>query len=201
MARNLSKSILLLFFGVVICCGIYPFVLWAIGQMPFLSRRTAAWSKALTGNSRLAAHRPALHEGRVLPAEAFGRLLRRLGLRLVGAGGLELRPARQGRPHAGTYRDLQERSEGGQARGAGHREPGSERISSRATAHRRPVGGPPQRLGPRLGQGGPDARSLRGRMGEDAPGPRRQMGQGEPGYPEAAGDRPRRHILREFLEG
>ena len=33
MARNLWKSILLLFFGVVICCGLYPFVLWAIGQI------------------------------------------------------------------------------------------------------------------------------------------------------------------------
>lgn len=32
MARNLSKSILLLFFGVIICCGVYPLVLWAIGQ-------------------------------------------------------------------------------------------------------------------------------------------------------------------------
>ena len=35
MARNLSKSILLLFFGVVICCGIYPLVLWAVGQIAF----------------------------------------------------------------------------------------------------------------------------------------------------------------------
>jgi K+-transporting ATPase ATPase C chain len=35
MARNLWKSILLLFFGVVICCAVYPFVLWAIGQIFF----------------------------------------------------------------------------------------------------------------------------------------------------------------------
>jgi len=33
MARNILKSILLLFFGVVICCGIYPFVLWVAGQI------------------------------------------------------------------------------------------------------------------------------------------------------------------------
>ena len=33
MGRNLSKSILLLFFGVVICCGIYPFALWVVGQI------------------------------------------------------------------------------------------------------------------------------------------------------------------------
>ncbi len=35
MWRYLSKSILLLVFAVVICCGIYPLVLWAIGQTIF----------------------------------------------------------------------------------------------------------------------------------------------------------------------
>ena len=33
MGRNISKSILLLFFGVVACCLIYPLILWAIGQI------------------------------------------------------------------------------------------------------------------------------------------------------------------------
>jgi K+-transporting ATPase ATPase C chain len=33
MARNIWKSILLLFFGVVVCCLIYPFIVWAIGQI------------------------------------------------------------------------------------------------------------------------------------------------------------------------
>jgi len=33
MARNLLKSILLLLFAVVICCLIYPFAVWAIGQI------------------------------------------------------------------------------------------------------------------------------------------------------------------------
>jgi K+-transporting ATPase ATPase C chain len=33
MVRHLSKSILLLVFAVVICCGLYPLVLWAIGQI------------------------------------------------------------------------------------------------------------------------------------------------------------------------
>jgi len=32
MGRDISKSILLLFFGVIICCAIYPFVLWVVGQ-------------------------------------------------------------------------------------------------------------------------------------------------------------------------
>jgi len=35
MLKNISKSLWLLFFTVVICCGIYPFVLWAIGQTFF----------------------------------------------------------------------------------------------------------------------------------------------------------------------
>jgi K+-transporting ATPase ATPase C chain len=32
MQQYISKSIMLLFFAVVICCGIYPAVLWVIGQ-------------------------------------------------------------------------------------------------------------------------------------------------------------------------
>jgi potassium-transporting ATPase KdpC subunit len=35
MGRHISKSLWLLFFAVVICCGIYPAVLWAIGQTFF----------------------------------------------------------------------------------------------------------------------------------------------------------------------
>jgi K+-transporting ATPase ATPase C chain len=35
MARHLSKSLLLLAFSVVICCGIYPLAVWAIGQTVF----------------------------------------------------------------------------------------------------------------------------------------------------------------------
>src|SRR5450755_4866368 len=35
MLKNIFKSLWLLFFTVVICCGIYPLVLWAIGQTFF----------------------------------------------------------------------------------------------------------------------------------------------------------------------
>lgn len=35
MRQYISKSIMLLFFAVVICCGIYPAALWAIGQSIF----------------------------------------------------------------------------------------------------------------------------------------------------------------------
>ncbi len=35
MMKYLSKSVLLLIFGVVICCIIYPLVLWVIGQTLF----------------------------------------------------------------------------------------------------------------------------------------------------------------------
>jgi K+-transporting ATPase ATPase C chain len=35
MMRYLSKSVLLLIFGVVVCCVIYPLVLWVIGQVLF----------------------------------------------------------------------------------------------------------------------------------------------------------------------
>lgn len=35
MRQYISKSVMLLFFSVVICCGIYPAVLWGIGQSIF----------------------------------------------------------------------------------------------------------------------------------------------------------------------
>jgi potassium-transporting ATPase KdpC subunit len=35
MGQYISKSLWLLFFSVIICCGIYPAVLWAIGQTVF----------------------------------------------------------------------------------------------------------------------------------------------------------------------
>ena len=35
MWQSISKSIQLLFFAVIICCGIYPLALWAIGQAFF----------------------------------------------------------------------------------------------------------------------------------------------------------------------
>ncbi len=35
MMRHLSKSILLLGFTLVVCCGVYPLVIWAIGQTVF----------------------------------------------------------------------------------------------------------------------------------------------------------------------
>jgi len=35
MGRDISRSIILLFFGVIICCAIYPLVIWAIGQAVF----------------------------------------------------------------------------------------------------------------------------------------------------------------------
>ena len=35
MMKYLSKSVLLLIFGVVICCIIYPLALWVIGQTLF----------------------------------------------------------------------------------------------------------------------------------------------------------------------
>src|SRR5580658_11306301 len=38
MKQYISKSLWLLFFSVVICCGIYPLVLWAIGQTVFPSQ-------------------------------------------------------------------------------------------------------------------------------------------------------------------
>src|ERR1700730_4064786 len=35
MSRYISKSVLLLTFSVVICCGIYPLLLWVVGQTVF----------------------------------------------------------------------------------------------------------------------------------------------------------------------
>ena len=93
MIRNLSKSILLLFFGAVICCSSIPLSSGPSDRLPSPSEANGSMVKGPgREDSRLAAHRPALHEGRVFPAEAFGALLRRLGLRRPRSGGLELRP-------------------------------------------------------------------------------------------------------------
>src|SRR4029077_8720982 len=42
MSRYISKSVLLLTFSAAICCGIYPLLLWVVGQTIFPFRRSAA---------------------------------------------------------------------------------------------------------------------------------------------------------------
>ena len=65
-------------FSVVICCGIYPAVLWAIGQtlLPFQANGSIVQRTGRQGG-RLAADRPAVHQGRILSAAAVGGLVRR----------------------------------------------------------------------------------------------------------------------------
>ncbi len=50
MMRYLSKSALLLIFGVVICCVIYPLVLWVIGQTLFPFQSNGSMLKGPDGN-------------------------------------------------------------------------------------------------------------------------------------------------------
>ena len=76
MGQYISKSLWLLFFSVVICCGIYPAVLWAIGQTVFPFQANGSIVQGPRWQSgRLPADRPAVYQGRILPAAAVGSLL------------------------------------------------------------------------------------------------------------------------------
>jgi len=50
MGRDISKSIVLLFFGVIICCVIYPFVLWVVGQVVCPFEANGSMLKGPDGN-------------------------------------------------------------------------------------------------------------------------------------------------------
>ena len=50
MARNLFKSIVFLFFGVIICCAIYPAVLWVVGQVVCPFEANGSMVKGPDGN-------------------------------------------------------------------------------------------------------------------------------------------------------
>ncbi len=71
MARDISRSILLLLFALVICCLLYPLVLWAIGQVACPFEANGSMIKGPDGKVVGSRHRPAFHERRVFPAEAL----------------------------------------------------------------------------------------------------------------------------------
>ena len=48
--KSISKSILLLIFTIVLCCGVYPIVLWAIGQTVFPFQANGSLLKGPDGN-------------------------------------------------------------------------------------------------------------------------------------------------------
>ena len=50
MGRNIAKSIILLFFGVVICCAFYPLVLWVVGQVVCPFEANGSMVKGPDGN-------------------------------------------------------------------------------------------------------------------------------------------------------
>src|SRR5476649_18041 len=50
MGKIISKSVWLLGFTVVLCCGIYPLVLWAIGQTVFPFQANGSMLKDPAGN-------------------------------------------------------------------------------------------------------------------------------------------------------
>src|ERR1700722_3824132 len=50
MLKHLSKSLWLLFFAVVLCCGLYPAILWAIGQTFFHFQVNGSLLKDPNGN-------------------------------------------------------------------------------------------------------------------------------------------------------
>jgi len=100
MFRYLAKSLLLLVLTVVICCIIYPLLIWGIGQVFFPSQANGSLLKGPDGNivgSKLIAQ--TLHQGRVFSAAPFGRVLRRFRV-----GGVNVRCFQLSAPEPGGYR-------------------------------------------------------------------------------------------------
>ena len=109
MLRYLAKSVLLIAIAVVIMCGVYP--LHPVGHRPDVvpvpGERQHRARRRRQGD-RLAAGRPALHQGRVLPAASVGGLVRRDRLDLVGLRALQLCAARPRRARDRADRDLRD---------------------------------------------------------------------------------------------
>ena len=95
----------------VICCGVYPGVLWAIGQtcFPFQVERQHRARRRRQGH-RLAAGRPAVHQGRVFPAASVGGVVTTPPPRPRRRWRLELRAARPRRARDRADRDLRRRT-------------------------------------------------------------------------------------------
>ena len=90
----------------------------------------------------LAADRAAVYQGRVLPAAAVGRVLRRLGVGVLDPGGIQLHAAQPGRDDAGSDRQVQERRQSRAIGGPGYRSVVPAGQVRRSAAHRRAVGRP-----------------------------------------------------------
>ena len=151
MLRYFAKSAAALRLSVVISAASIRGILWAIGQtvFPFQANGSIVRDRRRQGR-RLAADRPALHQGRVLPAAAFGGVVRRDGVGVVGLRALELRAARPRRAGARADRRSTRRatrrassSRPTSKPGSSRTRPAAIRISSRngptrTTASRRP---------------------------------------------------------------
>ena len=76
MLRYLAKSALLIGISVVIVCGVYPGILWVIGQTLFPFQVNGSIVRSDDGKviGSLASG-SALHQGRVLPAATIGGFL------------------------------------------------------------------------------------------------------------------------------
>ena len=80
MWRNLSKSLLLLSLAVVLCCGVYPLALWAIGQAFFPFQANGSLLKGPDGQPwRNWADKARCHKRKVVKGSCF--------LRKAAAGG------------------------------------------------------------------------------------------------------------------
>ena len=160
----------------------------------------------LTGSRRqtggIAAHCPAVYQGRILSTPPLRGVLRCVRLGIVDSGSLQLRAARPGRPDARSDCEIPKRPQSRPARGAGRRKLVPEGSSYQGNPH---IVAQWADLHNSLAQawvnGGPDARRVRGRLGEGASGPRSQVDQGQSRHSRAQGRRSGRRVLRELLQG
>ncbi len=112
MNGHLRANLLLLASTVVICCVLYPLVMYATGRALFPTAASGSLvnekGEDATGAARVAADRPAVHVGRVLLAAAVGRVLQRDRERRQQLGREQPEVARPRVPAVGADRRVQE---------------------------------------------------------------------------------------------
>ena len=197
--RYLSKSILLLVFGVVISCVIYPLVLWVIGQTLFPFQSNGSMLKGPDGK----------YVGSKLIAQPFTK--DEYFQPRPSAASYDASASASSSLAASNYalRDRVARTLGPVVKyRSGPKEGNSLRRTSRAGSARKvpgqtgdcgPMGGPAQFPGPGVGKDGYGPQRLCGRMGKGQSQDSGPIHKGQSFHPRAEGARPGGRILQGFF--
>ena len=141
MLRYLAKSALLIGISVVVVCGVYPGILWVIGQTLFPFQTNGSIVRSDDGKviGSLLVAQPFTKDEYFQP-RPVGGLVRRDRVDVFGLRALELCAARPGRPRARADRHLCVRRQEGPARRPRRRGVVQGGQGGRKPAYRRAMG-------------------------------------------------------------